>query len=88
MENNEQMFSNNSFSDVKSSSEAQSAYNYYVHNLTNFRRSLNEKGLEYSEEENLIRQCWLNLIQSCKKVGYTNGHIERMAKLYGDSENK
>lgn len=82
MENSELMFDKDSFSDLKTPEEAQSAYTYYVHNLTTFRSRLLESGMSYSEEDKLVRQCWVNLIESCKKAGYTNSHLQRMAELY------
>lgn len=83
------MFDNHSFNDeITNASEAKSSYDYYTHNLTAFRHELIDHGYSYEEVENRIRQCWLNLLKSCQRVGYTNGHLERIAKAYSASNKK
>jgi hypothetical protein len=80
----EHMFDSDSFKEeITSKEDAQAAYNYFAHNLTDFRSQLASSGMDYEEVEDRIRQCWLNLIESSQRVGFTNGHLERMAKLYG-----
>jgi hypothetical protein len=81
MDDKELMFDKDSFSALKNTAEAASAYNYFAHNLTTFRSQAEEK-LGYSEGDKMVHDCWENLIQSCKKVGYTNTHMENMKKLY------
>lgn len=86
---NEQLFDGDSFQDeITSPSEAQASYSYFAHNLTAFRHELTDKGLSYEEVEKEVRQCWINLLESCQRVGYMNGHLERMAKKYGIGTNK
>ena len=83
MENRELMFDGDSFQDeITNASEAKSCYNYFTSNLTGFRHQLAESGLSYEEVENRVRQCWMNLVESSKKVGYSNGHLTRMAEKY------
>lgn len=86
---NENMFDNDSFQDeITSTSEARASYDYFTSNLTAFRSQLANRGLTYDEIENEVRQCWLNLLKSCQRVGYTNSHLERIAKKYGQGINK
>lgn len=86
---NESMFDSNSFQDeITNTSEAQASYSYFTHNLTAFRHELAEQGLSYEEVEKEVRQCWINLLHSCSRVGFMNGHLESMAKQYGIGINK
>jgi hypothetical protein len=79
----EHMFDNDSFkNEITSASEAEAAYRYYSNNLTTFRHQLASEGQTYEQVEETIRQCWLNLIESSKKVGYSNDHMARMEKQY------
>jgi hypothetical protein len=79
----EHMFDKDSFKEeITSKEEAQAAYNYFAHNLTDFRSRLASSGMSYEEVEETIRQCWLNLIESSQRVGFTNGHLERMEEMY------
>ena len=83
----ELMFDKDSFKEeITSKEEAEACYKYFTHNLTAFRSQLANKGLSHDEVEGTIRQCWLNLIQSCQKAGYKNNHLDRMKKLYSTSE--
>lgn len=85
----EQMFDKDSFQDeITNPSEAQSAYAYFTQNLTAFRHELADKGMSYEAIEKEVRQCWINLLKSCKRVGYTNNHLERIDASYRDSTNK
>jgi len=79
----EKLFDKDSFIDeIKSSSEADSAYKYFAHNLTAYRQELTDEGLSYEDIEKEVRQCWQNLLDSSKRVGYTNSHLERIKALY------
>lgn len=79
----EKLFDSDSFTtEITSASEAQSAYNYFTSNLTAFRHQLADEGLSYDEIANTVRQCWKNLLESSQRVGYSNKHLIRMAKLY------
>ena len=79
----ERMFDKDSFLDeITSEAEAKSAYDYFTSNLHNFRSELASEGLNHEEVEKEVRQCWENLIKSSQRVGFANGHIVRMAKLY------
>lgn len=85
----EHMFDKDSFTDeITSSSEAQAAYSYFAHNLTTFKAQLASEGLSYEQVGERVRQCWANLIQSSQRVGFLNGHLQRMAKLYKVGINK
>jgi L-rhamnose isomerase len=85
----EMLFDNDSFTDeITSASEAQASYSYYSHNLTAFRHQLADAGLSHEDTEKQVRQCWLNLLKSCQRVGFMNGHLERTAKAYGVGVNK
>ena len=83
----EHMFDGDSFQEeITSASEAQAAYNYFTHNLTDFRHQLASEGETYEQVEETIRQCWMNLLKSSQRVGYTNDHLERMAQLYKEKK--
>lgn len=85
----ERMFDNHSFTDeITNASEAKSCYKYFAHNVSKFRQELAEEGLSYDEIEKEVRQCWINLLNSCHRVGFMNGHLERIAKHYGVGINK
>ena len=85
----EKLFGGDSFQDeITNASEAQAAYGYFTHNLTGYRHQLADAGLSYEDIEKEVRQCWMNLLKSCQRVGYTNGHLERIAKMYGHGGNK
>lgn len=85
MENEELLFDDNSFLDeIKSTSEAKACYDYFTANLTAYRHQLAESGLSYDEVQKQVRQCWKNLLKSSQSVGYTNSHLERMAKQYAE----
>jgi hypothetical protein len=77
------MFDKDSFKkEITSKEEAKAAYSYFSHNLTSFRSQLASSGMSYEDVEETIRQCWLNLIESSQRVGFTNGHMERMEEMY------
>jgi hypothetical protein len=85
----EHMFGPESFtSEITSAEEAQSAYNYFTHNLTTFQHQLASEGESYEQMQETLRHCWYNLIQSSQRVGFTNDHLERMAKNIGIGVNK
>jgi hypothetical protein len=85
----EQLFDKDSFTDeITNASEAQAAYSYFTHNLSNFRSQLSSEGRSYSDYEKEVRQCWENLLKSSQRVGFMNGHLERMAKKYNIGINK
>jgi L-rhamnose isomerase len=85
----EHMFDKDSFtSEITTAAEAQSAYNYYTHNLTTFQHELASEGKSYEQMQETLRQCWLNLVKSSHRVGFTNDHLERIAKNYGQGANK
>lgn len=85
----ENLFDSDSFNDeITNASEAKSCYTYFTNNLTSFRHSLADKGLSYEDIQDELRTCWLNLLTACQKVGFTNSHLERMAKAYGRGVNK
>lgn len=79
----EPMFDSHSFKEeITSTSEAESCYNYFTNNLTAFRHELADAGKSYEDIEKEVRQCWENLLESCQRVGYSNGHLKRMADKY------
>lgn len=85
----EHMFGKESFTDeITNAAEAKSAYHYFTHNLTTFQHELASEGKSYEEMQEILRQCWLNLIKSSQRVGFTNDHLERVAKNYGHGVNK
>ena len=89
MENDELLFDNDSFLDeIKSASEAKACYDYFTSNLTAYRHQLAEHGLSYEDVQKQVRQCWKNLLKSSQSVGYTNSHLERMAKQFAEKGNE
>lgn len=85
----ERMFDEHSFHDeITKPSEASSCYNYFASNLPKFRRELQDEGLSYEEIEKEVGQCWLNLLKSCQRVGWTNDHLNQLAKRYGQGINR
>jgi hypothetical protein len=78
------LFDEHSFQEeIKSTSEAQSCYTYFVNNLQSYQNQLSDAGLHGDERKEKLRQVWKNLIKSCQRVNYTNEHLERVAKSIG-----
>ena len=79
----ERMFDKDSFKDeITSASEAEAAYRYFANNLTAFRAELAQENLSYEDTQKEIGACWANLLKACKRVGYSNKHLEDMAAKY------
>ena len=83
----ERMFDKDSFlEEITKPSEAQSCYRYFAGNLPKFERELQDEGLGYEEVQSEIRQCWMNLLKSCQRVGWTNAHLNEMARKFGPGD--
>lgn len=81
---NERMFDGHSFHDeITKPSEAYACYEYFASNVSKFKRELQDEGLSYEEIEKEVGQCWLNLLKSCQRVGWTNNHLNELAQKYG-----
>lgn len=83
------MFDGDSFQEeITNKKEASAAYQYFVNNLSGFRNQLSSEGVPYEEAEKTVRQCWINLLKSSERVGYTNSHLERISKAFGLGKDK
>lgn len=75
-------FSKDSFTDeITTKEEAQNSLTYFMQNLQEFQKELFQQGTSYEDTVDMILDLWRNLIQSSKRVGYTNKHLTDMHKL-------
>jgi hypothetical protein len=78
------MFDKDSFTDeITNSSEAKAAVAYLSSNEGKFRRELYEKGTDYDTLESIVRQAWQNLLESCKRVNYSDNTVLRKTTQLG-----
>lgn len=76
------MFDEHSFLDeITTPEEAHACYLYFINNLQNFQRELANAGFSTEEREKRLRQVWENLINSSKRVGYTNDRLIEVENL-------
>jgi hypothetical protein len=80
----ERMFDKDSFHDeVDSKEQARECVEYLALNEHTFRMELNSEGLDYDQVEAEVKQVWTNLINACKKVGYSDSLLEGKVKRFG-----
>lgn len=78
------LFDEHSFNEeITNTSEAQSCYQYFINNLQTFQNQLSDAGYHGDERKEKLRQVWKNLINSCKRVGFSNPHLEQVSKSIG-----
>lgn len=74
---------NSSFTDeITSTKEAEQAVKYLSRNEVGWRGNMASEGKDYDEIQEEVRQVWLNIIHSCKRVGYSDYHVRMKAKEY------
>lgn len=79
----ERMFGPRSFTDeIKTVEEAKAAVEYFSHNEIKFRKELSEEYLEYDDIQHIVRNLWLNLLISCRRVGYQDYIVDSKEQLY------
>lgn len=79
----DRMFDRESFLDeIKNKADARSCVRYLAHNELNFRKELASEGLSYDEIEDEVKAVWKNLLDSCKRVGYSDYITEAKRKQY------
>lgn len=77
----ERMFDEHSFQEeITKPAEAQACYNYFASNLPKFEQELQDEGLSYEAIQKEVRTCWMNLLRACQRVGWTNEHLNQLAK--------
>lgn len=80
----ERMFDEHSFTDeIKSKKDAESCVMYLSHNESKFRKELASEGLSYEEIEAEVAKVWKNLLNACKKFGFSNYITEAKRKQFG-----
>lgn len=80
----DRMFDKDSFhEEVDSPGQARACVEYLALNEHQFRTELSNEGLDYDQVEAEVKQVWSNLIQSCKRVGYSDSLVEGKAKRFG-----
>lgn len=79
----ERMFDRDSFLDeITNKAEAKSCVQYLAHNESQFRRELASEGLSYDEINDEVKAVWKNLLDSCKRVGYSDYITEAKRKQF------
>lgn len=79
----ERMFDEESFGEeITNSDEAEACVNYFSHNESKFRYELECEGMEYDGIQLFVKQIWINLLESCKRVGYSDYSVEFKKRQY------
>lgn len=77
------MFGKESFTtEIETKADARAGVRYLSQNETQFRRELEEQGHTYEEEEEMVRMVWKNLLDSCKRVGFSDFTTKHKMKQY------
>ena len=73
-----------SFKDeITTREEAEQAVDYFSKNLHDFQSNLANTGMRYDDVQDVIKRTWMNLLKSCKRVGYIDDPVvTETAKLY------
>ncbi len=79
----EPMFDQDSFLDeIQTKFDARNSVDYLALNEHQFMEELRSAGKSYDEREKALAQVWTNLVNSCKRVGYTDSLVESKAKRF------
>lgn len=80
----ERMFDKDSFHDeVDTTGQAEGCVEYLARNEHKFRQELHDEGLSYDEIEAELKTVWTNLLNACKKVGYSDSIVVGKAQRFG-----
>lgn len=78
----DRLFDKNSFDNLSSTAEVESAVKYLGNNEITFRSQLVREGLDCQQVAETVRDVWTGLLKQCARYNYSNYLTETKRKLY------